>query len=76
MVKRYPEEPDYSCPDIDAVLEALDDIETNWSETEVSFSNLRNTLERIRETNDTLRSDAREFYEAGDNARNILESLR
>lgn len=77
MSDRYPDEPRYSCPIIDDIQNELNILEGEIREYEHScdFKGLIAQLEEIREINETLREDARNFHNIALRAKEVLEEL-
>lgn len=77
MSDRYPDEPRYSCPIIDDIQNELNILEDEIREYDHScdFKGLLAQLEEIRDINDELRTDARNFYAIGVRAKEVLEEL-
>lgn len=75
MAKQYPNEPEYTCPIIDKLINAFSELEENGAEARVDFDVVRGQLEDIRTINESLREDARDFYNAANAAKEALEDL-
>lgn len=64
LKKKSPKIPDFTCIQIDRIIEKLEYIEKNKKNlTKSQLTRLRNSLERLRSSNDKLRESGIYWYE-------------
>ena len=70
---RYNAPVPYTCPMIDKVISAIESIE--WDDTQWPKNDLIDTMEKIRESNDSLRNWGNEKYDDCEELGTQIESL-
>lgn len=79
MADRYPDEPSYSCPIIDDIQNALDILHGQLNQvddaSDFDYRGIHAQLEKVRDINDRLREDARNFHNIALRAKEVLEEL-
>ena len=64
LKKKAPKIPDFTCVQIDGIIEKLETLEKNNKRlTKSQLTRLRNSLERLRSSNDKLRDSGIYWYE-------------
>ena len=64
LKKKAPKIPDYTCIQIDNIIEKLEDLQKNDKRlTKAQVTRLRNSLEKLRSSNDKLRDSGIYWYE-------------
>ena len=74
LKKKAPKIPDYTCIQIDDIIEKLEDLQKNDKRlTKAQVTRLRNSLEKLRSSNNKLRQSGIFWYE---NIKKILLRIK
>ena len=74
LKKKSPKIPDYTCIQIDNIIEKLEDLQKNDKRlTKTQVTRLRNSLEKLRSSNNKLRQSGIFWYE---NIKKILLRIK
>ena len=74
LKKKAPKIPDYTCIQIDNIIEKLEDLQKNNKRlTKAQVTRLRNSLEKLRSSNNKLRQSGIFWYE---NIKKILLRIK
>ena len=74
LKKKAPKIPDYTCIQIDNIIEKLEDLQKNDKRlTKTQVTRLRNSLEKLRSSNNKLRQSGIFWYE---NIKKILLRIK